>query len=160
MIKVLFVCYGNICRSPMALMIFKSIIKNNGYSYKFTASSCATSREEIGNDIYPPIKQKLKQKGISIEKHSAKQFKKEFYDIYDYIIVMEEENKCDLLKIIDDKYDKIHLLLEYTEDLRDIEDPWYTRDFETAFQDIYNGCLGFYKYLVEREEYGKMEDTK
>lgn len=164
MIKILFVCYGNICRSPMTLMIFKDIIKSNGCSDKFLVSSCATSSEEIGNDIYPPIKEVLKEKGISIEKHNAKQFKKEFYNIYDYIIVMDGDNKFELLKYFDDNDNendnKIHLLLEYTNDLRNIDDPWFTRDFETAFKDIYNGCLGFYKYLIEREKYGKMEDTK
>lgn len=160
MVKILFVCYGNICRSPMALMIFKDIIKKNGKSNQFVVDSCATSKEELGNDIYPPIKEKLSSKNIHIENHKAKQFKKEYYSIYDYIIVMEEDNKYDLLRMIDDKDNKIHLLLEYTDDIRDIEDPWYTRDFETAFLDIYKGCLGFYQYLIEREQYGKMEDTK
>lgn len=157
--KVLFVCYGNICRSPMALMIFQEIIRQNQKEDFFFCDSCATSFEEIGNDIYPPIKKKLEEKQIPYSKHQAKIFRKEFYDMFDYIIVMEESNKYELLRLVDDKEGKIHLLLEYTEKVRDIEDPWYTRDFEKAYQDIYLGCVGLYYHIIGKNN-GKMEDTK
>lgn len=157
--KILFVCYGNICRSPMALMIFQNILQKNHKESFFFCDSCATSYEEIGNDIYPPIKKKLQEKGIPYSKHQAKVFQKEFYHMFDYIIVMEESNKYELLRLVEDKEDKIHLLLEYTKEVRDIDDPWYTRDFEKVYQDISSGCLGLYQYLIGKEN-GKMANTK
>lgn len=157
--KILFVCYGNICRSPMALMIFRDIVIRNQKESLFFCDSCATSLEEIGNDMYPPIKKKLEEKNIPFSKHQAKIFQKEDYDRFDYIIVMEEKNQYELLRFVEDKNKKIHLLLEYTDKVRDIKDPWYTRDFEKAYQDIYAGCLGLYQYLIGNDN-GKMEDTK
>lgn len=149
MYNILFVCYGNICRSPMAEMIFKDIIYKNSKRYMFSCASRATSMEELGNDIYPDAKDKLVEKGILCEKHKAMQVKKEDYKLYDLIIVMEERNKRDVIRILGpDKDNKIHLLSEYTNNLKDIVDPWYTGDFETAYNDIYNGCIGLYNYLL------------
>ncbi len=159
MYKILFVCYGNICRSPMALMIFKDMIKKGHKENLFLCDSCATSYEEIGNNIYLPVKKKLKEKKIPFSNHQAKIFQKEDYHQFDYIVVMEESNKQELLRIIDDKDKKIHLLLEYTNQVRDIEDPWYTRDFEKAYQDIYDGCFGLYQHLIG-SNHGKMANTK
>lgn len=159
MVKILFVCYGNIYRSPMALMIFKDIIHKNHKEDFFFCDSCATSYEEIGNDIYPPVKKKLEEKKIPFSNHQAKIFQEEDYHQFDFIIVMEESNKEELLRLIEDKEKKIHLLLEYTKEVRDIEDPWYTRDFEKAYQDIYHGCVGLYQYLMGNH-HGKMENTK
>ena len=149
MYNVLFICYGNICRSPMAEMIFKDLIIKNNKRYMMSCISRATSIEEIGNDIYPQAKRKLVQMGVTCESHRATQVTKSDYDKYDYIIVMEERNKRDLLRIIgEDKDNKIHLLLEYTDNIKDIDDPWYSGDFDTAFNEINEGCIGLFNYLV------------
>ena len=149
MYNILFICYGNICRSPMAEMIFKDLIIKNNKRYMMSCVSRATSIEEIGNDIYPQAKRKLVQMGVTCESHRATQVTKSDYDKYDYIIVMEERNKRDLLRIIDDDKDnKIHLLLEYTDNIKDIDDPWYSGDFDTAFNEINEGCIGLFNYLV------------
>lgn len=149
MYNILFICYGNICRSPMAEMIFKDLIIKNNKRYMMSCVSRATSIEEIGNDIYPQAKRKLVQMGVTCESHRATQVTKSDYDKYDYIIVMEERNKRDLLRIIgEDKDNKIHLLLEYTDNIKDIDDPWYSGDFDTAFNEINEGCIGLFNYLV------------
>ncbi len=151
MYNIMFVCYGNICRSPMALMIFKDMVIKNNKRYMFSCCSRATSMEELGNDIYPAAKRKLEEKGIYVEKHMAIQFKKDDYDKYDYIIVMEERNRRDLLRIIGNDVDnKIHLLMEYTNNLKDIDDPWYSGDFDIAFDEINEGCMGLYEYLLNK----------
>ncbi len=151
MYNVLFVCYGNICRSPMAEMIFKDLIYKNSKRYLINCESMATSMEELGNDIYPKAKRKLEEMNVPVERHIARQFKKSDYDKYDLIIVFEERNKRDLLNIIgEDVQNKIHLLLEYSEKTEDIADPWYTDDFDIAFEQINKGCIGLFNYLVER----------
>ena len=151
MYNIMFVCYGNICRSPMALMIFKDMVIKNNKRYMFSCCSRATSMEELGNDIYPAAKRKLEEKGIYVEKHMAIQFKKDDYDKYDYIIVMEERNRRDLLRIIGNDVDnKIHLLMEYTDNCKDIDDPWYTRDFDLCYKEINEGCMGLYEYLLNK----------
>lgn len=152
MYNILFVCYGNICRSPMAEMIFKDLIYRNSKRYMFSCSSRATSVEELGNDIYPKAREILELKGIKVEKHRATQIKKDDYLKYDYIIAMEERNKRDILNIIEDDFeDKIHLLKEFTNNIKDIDDPWYTGDFIKAYQDIYEGCISLYQYLLKKE---------
>ena len=149
MYNILFVCYGNICRSPMAEMIFKDLIIKNNKRYKLSCVSRATSMEELGNPIYPKAKRKLEQMGVTCESHKATQITKSDYDKYDYIIVMEERNRRDLLRIIgEDKNNKIHLLMEYTNNNKDIDDPWYSGDFDTAFNEINEGCIGLYNYLM------------
>ena len=149
MYNVLFICYGNICRSPLAELIFKDLIIKNNKRYMMCCVSRATSIEEIGNDIYPQAKRKLVQMGVTCESHRATQVTKSDYDKYDYIIVMEERNERDLLRIIgEDKDNKIHLLLEYTDNIKDIDDPWYSGDFDTAFNEINEGCIGLFNYLV------------
>lgn len=152
MYNILFVCYGNICRSPMAEMIFKDLIYKNNKRYMFTCVSRATSVEELGNDIYPQAKRKLINEGITCESHKAIQIKREDYKLYDYIIVMEERNKRDVIQIVGPDIDnKVHLLLEYTDNVKDIDDPWYTGDFDTAYEEIYEGCVGLYNYLLNKE---------
>lgn len=152
MYNILFVCYGNICRSPMAEMIFKDLIYKNNKRYKFSCVSRATSMEELGNDIYPQAKRKLLQESITCENHKAIQIKREDYKLYDYIIVMEERNKRDVIRMLGPDIDnKVHLLLEYTDNVKDIDDPWYSGDFETAFNEIYEGCVGLYNYLLDKE---------
>lgn len=153
MYNILFVCYGNICRSPMADMIFKDLVYKNNKKYLFNSTSRATSMEELGNDIYPKAKEKLIEKNITVEKHISRKIKIDDYNKFDYIIVMEEINKRDLLSLFkDDPDNKIHLLLEYTDNVGDIDDPWYTDDFETAYNDIYRGCVSLFNYLKDREK--------
>ena len=148
MFNILFICYGNICRSPMAEMIFKDLIYKNNKRYKYSCVSRATSMEELGNSIYPPALKKLEDMGIPCERHVATQLKRDDYDKYDLIIVMEERNRRDVLKIIgEDKDNKIHLLMEYTNNFKDIADPWYSGDFDTAYDEIFDGCIGLYDYL-------------
>ena len=126
--KILFVCHGNICRSPMAEYIYKSLDKNS------IIESRATSTEEIGNDIYPPVKEVLKNNNIPFNRHYASQITKEDYDNFDLIICFDEYNLDNLRRMFGNY--KIRKLLD-----RDIDDPWYTRDFNKAYQDIYEGCL-------------------
>ena len=148
MYSILFVCYGNICRSPMAEMIFKDLIYKNNKRYKMSCSSRATSYEEIGNDIYPDAKEVLINHDITIEKHKAKRITKEDYSKYDYIIVMEERNKKDVLGVIgSDSEGKIHLLMEYANTFKEIEDPWYSGRFEYVYSLINEGCIGLFEFI-------------
>ena len=125
--KILFVCHGNICRSPMAEYILKSL--TNDY-----IESRATSLEEIGNDIYPPVKEVLRKNSIPFSRHYAKQITREDYDNFDLIICFDDYNLRNLNRMFGNN--KIKKLLD-----KDIDDPWYTRDFVTCFSDIYEGCL-------------------
>ena len=155
MIRVLFVCLGNICRSPMAEFIMKSIISERGLSDRFYIASAATSTEEIwngvGNPVYPPAKRELAKHGISCEGKRAVQITKAYYGKYDYILGMEERNIRNILRIVGkDPEHKVKLLLDYSDHPRDIADPWYTGNFESTYRDVVEGCEGFLLYL-ERE---------
>lgn len=155
MIRVLFVCLGNICRSPMAEFIMKSIISERGLSDRFYIASAATSTEEIwngvGNPVYPPAKRELAKHGISCEGKRAVQITKADYGKYDYILGMEERNIRNILRIVGKNPEhKVKLLLDYSDHPRDIADPWYTGNFESTYRDVVEGCEGFLLYL-ERE---------
>lgn len=128
--SVLFVCYGNICRSPMAEYIFKYITNN-----KYKVSSRATSLEEIGNDMYYKVKEKLKEKNIPFDNHVAKKITKEDYDNYDLIVCFDSKNYKDL-KTMFKNDNKIRKIKD-----EDVEDPWYTRNFEKVFNEIYEECI-------------------
>lgn len=137
MIRILFICHGNICRSPMAMFIMKKMVKDKGLENDFLIESAATSTEEIGNDMYPPAKRKLSEKNIPFIAHRARQIGFDEYDEWDYIFCMDGNNMRNLRYIISaDHKQKIYKLL----DTKDVADPWYTRDFEQAYQDIYKGC--------------------
>ena len=139
---VLFVCHGNICRSPMAEFILKALVRSRGLEAFWHIESAAVSTEEIGNPIYPPAKRCLSQHGVLFDKEKrARQVTRADYARFDRIICMDAWNLRLIRRIIpDDPEGKIHLLMSYTGVGRDVADPWYTDDFETAFQDILEGC--------------------
>lgn len=149
MIKIMFICHGNICRSPMCEFILKDMTKKLGISEDFQIESSATSREEIGNDMYPKAKEKLREKKVSFTKHSARQFTKADYEAFDHIIIMERYNFVNLCRIIDEEQiDKVNLLLDFAgENNNDIADPWYTGNFEKTYNDIVRGCKGLLQKL-------------
>ena len=148
MIKILFICHGNICRSPMAEFILKDMVKKRGIADQFRIDSCATSREEIGNNIYPPARRKLQAEGIRFENRRARQLTKEDYADYDYLICMDRYNINNILRIIGkDPHRKIHMLLDFAGKERDITDPWYSDNFDAAFDDIEEGCKGLLEQL-------------
>lgn len=141
MIKILFVCHGNICRSPMAEFIMKDLVKKAGLESQFEIASAATSREEIGNSVYPPAKKELNKHHISCLGKTARQMTKQDYQYYDYIIAMDHYNLSNMKIFVgNDDLDKVSLLMSYTGNEKDVADPWYTGDFEKTWDDILFGC--------------------
>ncbi|WP_314819014.1 low molecular weight protein-tyrosine-phosphatase [Alloprevotella tannerae] len=135
--KILFVCHGNICRSPMAEFLMKKLAKDAGREREFEIDSVATSTEEIGNDMYPPAQRCLRNHGVPFEHRAARQMTQADYDYYDRIFVMDRNNLRRLPMIgIEDKADKISLLMTLIGEDRDVADPWYTRDFEKTYADL------------------------
>jgi len=148
MIKILFVCHGNICRSPMAEFIMKDLAEKAGLSLEI--ASAATSTEELGNPVYPPARRKLSEHGISCLGKTARRLTKADYDKYDLLIGMDDWNIRNMNRMCSGDPDgKIHKLMEYAGKSADVADPWYTDDFETAWRDIYAGCSGLLTYLTE-----------
>ncbi len=150
MIKVMFVCLGNICRSPMAEFILKDMVKKQNLENKFIINSSATSYEEIGNDMYRCAKEILDEKNIKYNKRKAVRLTFEDYNNYDFIIGMEKSNVENIKKIAD-KNDKIYKLLDFTNNPKDIIDPWYSRNFEMTYNEITEGCKGFLQYLKDKK---------
>ena len=141
MIKIMFVCLGNICRSPMAEFVLKELVRRKNLEEKFVIESSATSLEEIGNDVHYGTVRKLNSVGIPVEHRKARKLTKEDYDKFDYIIGMEESNIKNIIKIIgEDKKGKVFKLLDFSENPRDIADPWYTGNFDKTYNDILEGC--------------------
>lgn len=132
--KILFVCHGNICRSPMAEMIMKSLVKENNLQDQFHIESRAMSREEVGNAIYPPAKKKLQEKLVPVSHHQAKQITSNDLETFDEIYLMDSNNYR-WFKNMFDENPKVHMFLDY-----DVADPWYSGDFETTYQDCFKGC--------------------
>lgn len=152
MINVAFVCMGNICRSPMAELIFKKMVKERGLDLSFRITSFATHDCEEGNPIYPPAKKTLSEHGI-IGGHTSKQISLSNVKNNDYILVMDSSNLLDLLRLTGGEYGaKISKLCSFTSRPRDVADPWYTRDFEKAYRDIYDGCECFLDYLLKEKK--------
>ena len=151
MIKILFVCHGNICRSAMAQCVFADLATRAGLSERFMVDSAATSTEEIGNPIYPPAARKLREKGVPILPHAARQITRRDYESFNVIVAMDEYNLWNLRRRIPDEQGKYRLLLSFTDQPGEVADPWYTRDFETAFRDILRGCRGLLAALTRGE---------
>ncbi len=147
MYKILFVCLGNICRSPMSEFVLRDMVEKQGRSSEFYIRSCATSTEEVGNPVHYGTKRKLAEAGISCDGKTAVQMTRADYDKYDYIIAMEESNIRNIMRIIkSDPLNKVSLLLDFAGEHRGIADPWYTGDFDTTYKDVVKGCTA----LLER----------
>ena len=152
MIKVLFICHGNICRSTMAESVFTDIVKKQHIDHLFEINSAATSRDEIGNPPHYGTVNKLKSVGIPIIPHKAIQMKKKDYEYYDYLIGMDTANIRNMHRITGgDSKDKIYKLLAFTQNARDVADPWYTGDFDTTYRDVVAGCEGFLEFLKKNK---------
>ena len=149
MIKILFVCWGNICRSPTAEYIMKKLVSDAGLESRFEISSAGVSREELGNPVYPPARRKLAEHGISCQGHHAHQITEREYLDADLVVIMDRLNYRRTKEITHgDPEHKIHYLMDYTDTPGDIDDPWYTGDFDQAWEDIHAGCTGLLEYLV------------
>ena len=151
MVKVLFVCLGNICRSPMAEFVFKDIVKKHGRGKDFVIASAATSGEEAGSPVHIGTKRKLAQFGIDCSGKRAVKLEKCDYGKYDYIIGMEQRNCWAILRTVgSDKDKKVFRLCDFTDCPRDIADPWYTHNFDVTYDDIYEGCMAFYEFICKK----------
>ena len=149
--KILFVCHGNICRSPMAEFVMKKLVHEMGMADQFEIASAATSTEEIGNSVYPPVRSLLTKHGIDCSGKTARQMRKSDYIAYDLLIGMDSANFRNMNRICGGDPDgKIHLLMDYTDRRGDVADPWYTRDFETTWKDVSEGCRGLLRQLLEK----------
>ena len=150
MTKILFICHGNICRSVMAEFVMKELCRQAGAEHLLEIASAAVSTEEIGNDIYPPAKRKLREKGIPFDFHAARQITRADYAYYDYIICADRSNVRWLERIIgEDTAHKVSLMMAWMDHTRDVADPWYTGDFEAAYQDIERSCRAILKQLTK-----------
>ena len=135
MIKILFVCHGNICRSPMGEFVLKDMVQKRGISHRFSIASAAVSREEIGNPVYPPARRELQRHGIRCDGHAAHQISRSELEAYDHIYYMDASNARYLRRLFGDDAEKCRPLLD-----RDVADPWYTGDFSQTWEDICEGC--------------------
>ncbi len=146
--KILFVCHGNICRSPMAEFIMKDLVKKAGCEDDFYIESAATSTEELGNEVYPPAKRKLWEHGISCKGKTARQMTASDYGRFDLIVCMDDWNMRNMLRICgDDPEGKMHKMMEYTDRGGDVADPWYTGNFDATWRDCLEGCEGILKEI-------------
>jgi len=154
-IRILFVCHGNICRSPMAECIFRDMAEKRGIAHRITVASCATSTEEIfrgvGNPVYPPAEAELNRHGLTMRGKRAVQLKTSDYHAYDYLIGMDRRNLTNMHRMLGGDPDgKLSLLMDYTNRPGDVADPWYSDRFDIAFRDIYEGCEGLMKVILAR----------
>lgn len=153
MIKILFLCHGNICRSPMAEFVMKDMVKKAGLEKEFLIESAATSTEEIGNPVYPPARHKLAEHGIDCSGKTARQLRNDDYEKYDLLIGMDQANLRNMYRICGGDFaGKMHLLMDFTDHPGEAADPWYTGDFDATWQDVEEGCRGLLKKLMEEGE--------
>lgn len=151
MVKILFVCLGNICRSPMAEYIFRDMVFRRGLQNRVACASAAVSTEELGNPVYPPAKRKLRSLGIRCDDKRARQINRQDYAEYDLLIGMENRHLNSMRRLYGgDPEGKIRLLLGFSDSPRDIDDPWYTDDFDTACREIQEGCEGLLDWLIPK----------
>ena len=147
--QILFVCHGNICRSPMAEFVMKDLVKKAGLESQFHISSAATSREEIGNPVYLPARRKLAEHGISCDGHAARQLTNADYERYNLLIGMDRANLRDMYRICGGDFaGKMSLLMDHTARPGNVADPWYTEDFEATWRDVLEGCQGLLNELA------------
>lgn len=153
MIRVLFICHGNICRSPMAEFVMKHLVKERGLDKQFVIQSAATSREEIGNPVHRGTRKKLHEVGISCDGKTAVQLRQSDYQKYDYILGMDSWNMRNIgFAFGVDEEGKVSRLLDFSDRPRDIADPWYTGNFDVTYDDILEGCQAFLEYLIDNGE--------
>ncbi len=151
MIRILFVCHGNICRSPTAEFVMKALVAQRGVADTFYIASAATSTEELGNPVYPPAKRLLERRGIDCSAKRAVQITAADYDRYDHIVCMDQNNLRNLRRIIPhDPERKVRLLMDFTPHPHDVADPWYTGDFELTLRDIDEGCAGLFEAVQNK----------
>lgn len=151
MTKILFVCLGNICRSPLAEFVMKDLVQQRGLEDKFCIASAATSDEELGNPIYPNMVQTMRRHKLPFSDHRATQLRRRDYDMYDYLVGMDSWNLTDMRRITGgDTQGKIRRLLDFSPHPRDVADPWMTRQFETAYAGIVYGCECLLTYLLQQ----------
>ena len=153
MIKILFVCHGNICRSPMAEFVMKDMVEKRGLADSFEISSAATSTEELGNPVYPPVRRLLAEKGLSCAGKTARQMTKSDYESYDYLIAMDKNNLRNMARFVGNDPDgKVSLLLDFTNRPGDVADPWWTGDFESTWRDVNEGCACLLDTLLKNPQ--------
>jgi len=151
--KILFICHGNVCRSPMAEFVMKDLVKKAGLEKELHIESAATSAEELGNSVHRGTRRKLAEHGISCDGKTARQLKNSDYEKYDLLIGMDQANLRSMYRICGGDFaDKMHLLLDYTDRPGEVADPWYTDDFESTWQDVLAGCRGLLRELTCEEE--------
>lgn len=152
MIRILFLCHGNICRSPMAEFIMKDLVKKAGLEQNIQIESAATSTEEIGNPVYPPTRRKLSEHGIDCSGKRARQLLNSDYEKYDLLIGMDRANLRSMYRICGGDFaDKMHLLMDFTNRPGEVADPWYTDDFDTTWRDVEEGCRGLLQKIISKE---------
>lgn len=158
MVKILFICHGNICRSPMAEFILKDMVEKRGIADRFEIASAATSTEEIwngiGNPVYPPAREELAKHGISCDGKRAVQLKAADYDYYDYLIGMDSMNMKNIERMTGySRGEKIYKMLEFAGSLADVRDPWYSGRFDETYRDVVTGCEAFLEYIEKTINY-------
>ncbi len=146
--RILFVCHGNICRSPMAEFVMKHLVEKAGLADDYDIASAATSTEEIGNGVYPPARRKLAEHGIDCQGKRARQLTRGDYSRYDLLVGMDGQNMRNMLRICgSDPQGKLRMLMDFTRRPGDVADPWYTGDFEATWRDVLEGCQGLLQHL-------------